>query len=226
MTTLINHLFYFTLIIALLYWVTKSVIQQLYYVLKRLLKKDSVVFTVLAIIFLPGTVLHEYAHYLTAALLGLEVRGFSIIPSWKDRSLRLGHVIYVRKDRIRGTLVGTAPLFVGLLVLYGIFYVNFLSYNSIFIKSVTIYLIVIVCSTMYSSKQDLKDLAGIVPVLIVICIIYFLLVLYFHISLPLDKLNLPVKILQPINRYLLLSLGINATLYIMLLILNHYYNDH
>lgn len=226
MTTVINHLIYFILQTALLYWVTKSFTQQLYFLLKRLFKKDGIVFTVVAIIYLPGTILHEYAHYLAAVILFLEVKDISIIPSWKDHSLKLGHVTYIRKDSIRGILVGIAPFFFGLLVLYGIFYFNLWSYNSVFMKSLCIYLVVIVCSTMFSSKQDLKDLAGVLPVLIILFITYFVLSLYLHISLPWGQLSLLVKILQPINRYLLLSLGINATLFVLLQIINKYKNEH
>lgn len=82
-----------------------------------------------ALVLFPGVVLHELSHWLGAKLLGLRTAGLSLRPTaHEDGSLQLGYVEYYRDrrlDPIRESLVGAAPLIVGvgliLLIGYRIF---------------------------------------------------------------------------------------------------------
>ena len=67
-----------------------------------------------SIIFLPGVVLHEFSHYLTALLLGVQAAHFSLIPQMlPNGKLQLGYVETVKSDFFRDSLIGAAPLIVG-----------------------------------------------------------------------------------------------------------------
>jgi hypothetical protein len=82
-----------------------------------------------AIILFPGVVLHEFSHWLTAALVGVRTGAFSVLPRrQKDGTLQLGFVEYYKTNRVgplRESLIGAAPLIIGtaviLLISYRIF---------------------------------------------------------------------------------------------------------
>ncbi len=67
-----------------------------------------------SIIFLPGVLLHEFSHYLTAIILGVQTARFSLMPQMLPNGrLQLGYVETIRSDFFRDSLIGAAPLIVG-----------------------------------------------------------------------------------------------------------------
>lgn len=67
-----------------------------------------------SVIFLPGVLLHEFSHYLTALVLGVQTASFSLIPqTLPNGRLQLGYVETTRSDFVRDSLIGAAPLIVG-----------------------------------------------------------------------------------------------------------------
>ncbi len=67
-----------------------------------------------SIIFLPGVILHEFSHYVTALILGVQTAHFSLIPQMLPNGrLQLGYVETVKSDIVRDSLIGAAPLIVG-----------------------------------------------------------------------------------------------------------------
>lgn len=70
-----------------------------------------------AIILLPGVILHEISHFVTARLLGVRTGKISFLPQLQeDGSVRLGYVEYYKHrslDPIRESLIGGAPLITG-----------------------------------------------------------------------------------------------------------------
>lgn len=83
-----------------------------------LLSRDEVVadFVHFAVL-LPGVVLHEASHWVTARLLGLQVGRLELWPKAEEDGLRLGSVRVQQADPLRGSLVGIAPLVAGSVVL-------------------------------------------------------------------------------------------------------------
>jgi len=72
------------------------------------------------LIFLPGTVLHEFSHALLARLIGWEVTDFSLRPKKDEQRLELGHVRSEGKHAFFAGLTGLAPLLIGSLVVFAI----------------------------------------------------------------------------------------------------------
>lgn len=68
-----------------------------------------------AMIIWPGTVVHEWAHWLAARLLGLRASLPNLLPQLSDKrgQVVLGHVMVERGDPIRRTIVGGAPFLAG-----------------------------------------------------------------------------------------------------------------
>lgn len=66
------------------------------------------------VLFLPGTVLHEISHWLTAKLLGVRTSRFSLWPTVKRKGeLQMGAVQVDLADPFRHSLIGLAPLIFG-----------------------------------------------------------------------------------------------------------------
>jgi hypothetical protein len=66
------------------------------------------------VLFLPGTALHEFSHWLTAKLLLVKTSSFSLWPKpKKGGELQMGAVQIEATDPIRHSLIGLAPLIFG-----------------------------------------------------------------------------------------------------------------
>jgi len=78
-----------------------------------------------ALPLLPGIIIHELSHALTALLLNVRVGDISIRPQQVDGRIQLGFVPVEKTDVVRASLIGLAPLLVGsaitLLIGYAVF---------------------------------------------------------------------------------------------------------
>lgn len=87
-------------------------------ILLILTKNPELTQTLFALIFLPGVFLHEASHYVTAKLLRVKTRRFSLIPQpLPSGGIRLGYVEIESTDFIRESLIGLAPFLSGLVAL-------------------------------------------------------------------------------------------------------------
>ncbi len=89
-----------------------------------LTRSQAVALWIFWALFLPGTLLHEFSHWLTAKLLGVTTRSFSVWPKpKKGGQLQMGAVQIDATDPFRHSLIGVAPLIFGsvavLLIGYG-----------------------------------------------------------------------------------------------------------
>ena len=76
-----------------------------------------------ALFFLPGTLIHELAHFLFAVLLGVPTGTIYVLPVYEEhQGIRMGSVKIAQVDPFRRTLIGLAPLVVGILIIFFIFY--------------------------------------------------------------------------------------------------------
>lgn len=78
-----------------------------------------------ALPLMPGIVLHEISHALTARCLGVRAGRISIGPQLADERIQLGFVPVEETDFVRASLIGLAPLLAGtaviLLIGYSVF---------------------------------------------------------------------------------------------------------
>ncbi len=196
-----------------LYFLSHQTINNLFYFLMVILKNESLVYSLIAVLFLPGTILHESAHLLAALFLVLKVREVNIFPQWKSGQIKLGSVIYEKKDSLRSILVGIAPMFFALFFFWLL--TNFKIFPSInfCLNAFFLYLIFTVSSTMFSSQKDLQDLIFAVPLVIImggiVYVFNFRIEVIFNNKIIVDNL---IVFLKTINFYLLISLVINIFL--------------
>jgi len=207
---------YLILQLVLIYLISRCVINELFLLLLDLFGNQKLVYNLLALFFLPGTIIHELSHFLAATVLFLRVRSFSIWPQWQNNHLKLGSVVYEKKDLLRSILVGIAPLFGGLA--FFLFLANFNIFPQInwLVNLFLLYLIFVVSVNMFSSKKDLQDLLFLIPLSLIAGLVIYIF------NLPIDLVfnngfwhNI-IIIFRRINIYLLLSLGINLGFWLIL----------
>jgi len=73
-------------------------------------------------LFFPGTVIHELAHLLAAGLLFVKTGSMEIIPKVMDDEIRLGSVQVAKTDPFRRTIIGVAPVLLGMAIIFGILF--------------------------------------------------------------------------------------------------------
>lgn len=152
----------FLLEVILLLFLSKVLTSSLARFFYSLTKSHSATVNLLAILFLPGTILHELAHLLTAGVMLVPVGELEVVPVISDDGVRLGSVQIGKTDPIRRMLIGFAPIFFGVAVILGIISLAWpLLEKQVILWQVILvfYAIFVVGNTMFSSKKDLEGTA-------------------------------------------------------------------
>lgn len=162
--------------LILLYFLSRRVIQTVFTVLFYLTRSRTVGIWIVTIIFFPGTIVHELAHLFTAEILGVHTGKLTLIPeSLEGTEIKAGGVMIAETDPLRRTLIGLAPVYVGIIVLTalswwipmlyqqslldtqnGVLFSSFSLYTLLF----TLYTLFAVSNSMFSSNEDMK---GVLP---------------------------------------------------------------
>ncbi len=200
----------FTFQLIVLYFISRISIRELFQVLRIFFSSDKIVFIFVSLIFLPGTIIHELSHFLAAISLLLHVHEVHIFPQWEKNYIKLGRVIYEKKDVIRSIFVGIAPVIVGLLFFWWFSAINILSVEDIWIRILMVYAIFIISTSMFSSKQDLIDIIYIIPFFLIVGAIIYIFQIDLSFLLKQDILiNGVTKFLYDVNIFLAISLLIH-----------------
>lgn len=134
----------------------------------------------LAFVFLPGTVVHELAHVLVAGSMLVESEDIEFMPEIKPDGVKLGSAQIHKTDPIRRSIIGVAPVLVGISLVVGIsWYVTYLQFSgegiSWWVFLIMFYLIFEISNTMFSSNKDLEGTLVIFALISAIFIaLYFL----------------------------------------------------
>lgn len=169
----------FILEIIILFFLSKKLIRALSITFYRIFKSHQTVVNALAILFLPGTIVHELAHLLTAGIMLVPVGEISVLPEVEGESVKLGSVQIGKVDPFRLTIVGVAPILVGMSIILGILYFAQISQGIVWWQIVLgLYLIFEISNTMFSSKKDIMGTIGFVVAILAV-IIALIAVLYF-----------------------------------------------
>lgn len=140
----------------LLFFLSKRLINSLSGLIYRFTKSHRVVVHTLAIIFLPGTILHELAHLLFAGIMLVPVGELSVMPEIEDKGVKLGSVQISKTDPFRRTIVGVAPVLLGLILIFSIFLLVKIGVSPWWQVILALYLIFQIGNTMFSSKKDVE----------------------------------------------------------------------
>lgn len=121
----------------------------------------------LSMVFFPGVVIHELAHFLMASVLFVRVGEMEFTPQMHGDGIKMGSVRIAKTDIFRRFLIGVAPLIVGLLILiittyYMLPIISQLTFSilSVVLTVVYLYGIFVITNTMFSSKKDMEGALG------------------------------------------------------------------
>jgi len=161
---------YFLIELFLLFVVSRAVVARIYLSIHKLSgsKKTAVVF--FSTLFLPGTYVHEMAHYLTAVLLAVPVGELDLGPRFEERGIRLGSVEIAKTDPVRRFVVAFAPMFVGILSISALVMVMYIYRVNIpwwgFV--VGVYMAFVIGNTMFLSRRDLEAMGTFMIIIVAV----------------------------------------------------------
>ncbi len=150
----------------------------------------------MSFIFLPGVIIHELSHLLIAVILFVPVGDMEFTPKKGEERLKLGSVEIAKTDPVRRSIIGFAPVFVGLMLVVGIVYlftsnILFFKEKEIYVLLVSvlaiIYFLFVISNTMFSSKVDMEGTLEILITLVIIFLASYILGLRFSLTY-LDKI--------------------------------------
>lgn len=177
-------LFFIELLV--LFFLSRILTSELSFLFHRIFRSQKVSVILIAIIFFPGTIIHEFSHAIMAKVLFVYVGNMELVPQIQGQSLKLGSVEVGKTDIVRNFLIGVAPFVMGtsllLFVMFQAFSNSIIGFN--FQTIVVLLLVFIISNTMYSSRKDMEGAIEFF-LLIIIPIIF----LYF-IGLRIPGLNL------------------------------------
>jgi hypothetical protein len=169
----------FVIELLLLFYFSRLVIKSLGQILFRLTKSHRGTIWGLAFLFLPGTVIHELAHAITAGVLMVHVGTVEMMPEIHEDGIKLGSAQIGRTDPIRRALIGVAPVLVGLCIILGMMFLVGSSLKTGLLPFwgylVIIYLLFEISNTMFSSKKDMEGFSIFLVLLLSIVIGFYLL---------------------------------------------------
>jgi hypothetical protein len=167
----------FLLELIILFFLSRKVTKKLGKFIFKLTKSEKWTVYFMSILFLPGTFIHEISHFLTALILLVPVRQIELLPKVEEGKVVMGRVPIAKVDFVRRTLVGTAPLFVGLGVIFAtIFFITSEGFlTNPFYTFLVGYLVFEAGNTMYLSKKDVEGLwVSIVVFGLIFAALYFI----------------------------------------------------
>lgn len=159
-----------------LFLLSKQLTRQLSYLFHRVTKNKTLTVYLLAVLFLPGTIIHELAHFLMAKILFVYAGQIKILPELQGAQVKLGSVQIAKTDPIRRFLIGASPFFFGTIIIIGTMFSLFY-FNSIDNKLSLIlagYIIFEVGNTMFSSRKDMEGAIELLLVIVTITILCYL----------------------------------------------------
>ncbi|HVA96573.1 MAG TPA: hypothetical protein VND99_02875 [Candidatus Acidoferrales bacterium] len=161
----------------LLFLLSRSLTRNLSLFLYRISKSKHITISAIAILFLPGTFIHELAHALFAGILGVRVGTMEFMPRIDGEHVKLGSVQIAQTDPIRRFLIGAAPFFFGTAILLGLlfYFVHAQLYNNYLFVLLVGYAVFEIGNTMFSSRKDMEGALELFAAMICIVIILYLL---------------------------------------------------
>lgn len=148
----------FLIELACLFFVSQLVIKSLARIFYRMTGSTNHTITLLALLFMPGTILHELAHVLMAGVLMVPTGDIEFTPEIQGDRVKLGSAEIGKTDLIRRALIGVAPVIIGTAIIIGLSYSMFFIFTEPVWWSwiIVVYLIFVFSNSMFSSSKDLE----------------------------------------------------------------------
>lgn len=139
-----------------LFFLSKRLIESLARLIFELTNNHKMVINILAVLFLPGTIIHELAHLLFAGVMFVPVGELNVVPEIESTGVKLGSVQIGKTDPFRRMLIGVAPIILGMLLIFSVFLFVQFGISPWWQVILAVYLIFQIGNTMFSSKKDVE----------------------------------------------------------------------
>jgi len=159
--------------IIALYFLSKKLKRLLFQRLYRATRSTDRTVRAFALLFFPGTLVHELSHFLTALFLLVPVGEIQLVPKVdENKGVIMGSVSIGKTDPVRRLIVGGAPFLVGstLLLVLVWFAATTDSAHRFAISVLTAYMAFQVGNTMFSSKKDMEG-AWVVGIMLIFAVV-------------------------------------------------------
>jgi len=162
---------YLTFELIGLYLLSRWLTQTLYGLFHALFRTRSISVSLVTLLLFPGTVVHELSHLFTAEILGVRTGKLTLVPEGiQHEEIQTGSVAIAKTGPFRRSVIGLAPLIVGMLAVATLTY---LYANDVFVKNnivITLYyyLLFSISNSMFPSAVDM---AGVWQLMVTILII-------------------------------------------------------
>jgi hypothetical protein len=107
-------------LLLLLAWFSRQISLHIQFPFYTLTRSQNSATLAIFLLFLPGVIIHEAAHWSVARLLGLKTGKFRVWPKRQGKYIGLGSVSVESRDPVRDSMVGLAPLIVGIILVTAI----------------------------------------------------------------------------------------------------------
>lgn len=165
-----------------------------------------------SLLVLPGTIIHELSHWITAEVLLVRTGEITIFPGADDDTgqKRLGSVATQRTGPLRGFVIGIAPFISGLAILLvlGRLLADGWGNYSFWALALLIYGIMVVGNSMMISASDRRTW----PFIIILVLLIAILISRYYPSLLTTYNSLFTTILYPLNQVLGVTAGLNLVM--------------
>lgn len=209
-----------------LFFVSRISLRLIMQMMHRALGEKPFVYVLISLLLFPGTIIHELSHLFMALVLGLRITDIHIFPQWSKGRIRLGYVTYVRKDVLRGILVGGAPFFVGIFCLWWFYSLSLFRVSSALHMGLATYLIYVISTTMFLSKEDMKDFLFLIPVLAVGASLVYIFEIPMNVMKNAFELEAVRNFLYAIRSYISIAIAIHAGVVCFLFITRSLFTHH
>ncbi|MBI2029588.1 hypothetical protein HYT02_04185 [Candidatus Gottesmanbacteria bacterium] len=184
--------------------------------------------TIVTMLFIPGTAIHEFSHAIVARVLGAEVGDIMLYPH-KDKEtgeFKAGSCEIEKVDPVRLAIIGVAPTLIGLLLLILIVYYMFsfsppindpiqaLSSLSILSNYFLFLALFMISATMFTSKKDVQELFLVIPAIVIMVILFYYV--GFRFTLTESMTGFLIKILRPLVFVLGITTLVDLLVYLLL----------
>lgn len=172
-----NQAALFLVLFLLLFLSIRLLSRQLGIFLSKFSDSRDFVGKVIGILFLPGTMIHEFSHASVAQMLGVHVGEINLTLKVEEKSIKMGSVQIGQTDPFRRFLIGIAPAIVGMVLVLILFklYQLFGQFWPWWAIGLLYFSVFQIGNGMFSSRRDME---GAVELIVALAILWGILYLF------------------------------------------------
>lgn len=213
-----EFIIFFAAELLLFYFLSRRLMTLLHSHIRKGIRSKMLAVYFISILFFPGTLFHELAHYVSAILLGVPTGTIRLFPEISGNTATLGSVEIAKTDPIRRFLVGVAPLFTGIAAITLLIHFGKDSqFASPPLREIILgFFIFEIANSMFASDKDMEGSLALLLTVGVLLSAFFIIAIRYSISI-----TLPTQVIafsQTIAFYLLFPVAINAFFVVMFLL--------